>query len=442
LNQAFDNLSFTSEEWTPYIAVVSLVMLILILNYAKGFREFWSPLTLIAVIYGYYCCLGPYQAVTSGDTYDRLVNMRPFYVSALWGAFVSLLFYVIGFNANRASIRRPIQAFPPEALFTYGRNMLIIGFILFTISTGGNVAKLINPLDAQYVGQQGGSIANYLGLSLNFMIPGLALLFAYVVTTRNRILWFIIPFAISMGIFISLGFRYRLILLLGSMAIIYYYTVRKKPNLIVAPLAIFALIAFMGIINISRQYGAGLNTSKLEGGTSVKYYQSGLRESLIFQTSGAVIDIVPEKHPYAGFEPIWSTLLFPIPSAIFPEKKSSEYLFNALDAIYGKKVSQGAAMMAYGEYYLAFGWLGLMLGSFITGWFYKKLWIWYKSNHANPFVIVVYAVTVTYLYVIISRGYLPQVTMLFFFTVFPTFFVLWLAKKKYPFVRVKQSRSL
>ena len=427
-----DQFSFTPQELTPYIAILILVVFILITSYTKGFREFWSPLTIVAIIYGYYCCLGPYQAVSTGDTYDRLLNMRPFYVSAFWGGFVSLLSIMLGFYINQGPYKfRKVQSFPTAALLDYGRKAFLAGFILFTMSTGGNVGKLINPLDAEYVQQVGGSFGNYLGLSINFLIPGVTFLFTYFILTRKSLLWFLIAFAVTIGLFISLGFRYRLVLLLGSMAIVYYYTIRKKPNIIIASVGIVALIAFMGLINQTRQYGAGLNTKKLEEGNTTEYYESGLREALIFQTFGAVIDIVPERHPHAGLQPIWSTLIFPIPRALFPEKNSSDYLFDTLDAIYGKKISQGAAMMSYGEYYLAFGWTGIVIGSFLIGWFYKKLWFWYKVNYSNPFVIVVYAVAVTYLYVILSRGYLPQVTMLFFFTVFPAYFVLWLAKKKY-----------
>ena len=414
------------------MGIFLLVCIIFITNYSKGFREFWSPLTIVAVIYGYYCCLGPYQAVSSGDTYDRLLNMRPFYVSAFWGGFVSLLSIMAGFYLNQAHYSfRKMQDFHVHSLLDYGRKIFLAGFILFTLSTGGNVGNLINPLDAQYVEQVGGSFGNYLALSINFLIPAVTFLFAYFVLTRKSLIWFVIPFAVSMGLFISLGFRYRIVLLLGSMAIVYYYSIRKKPNLIVATVGIISLIVFMGLLNTTRQYGAGLDTKKLEESSTTDYYESGLREALIFQTSGAVIDIVPARHPHAGLQPLWSTLLFPIPSALYPGKNSSEYLFDTLDAIYGENVSEGSAMMSYGEYYLAFGWPGIVIGSFLIGWFYKKLWVWYKLNSSNPFVIVVYAVSVTYLYVIFSRGYLPQVTMLFFFTVFPAYFALRLARKKY-----------
>lgn len=427
-----DQFGFTQQELIPYIGILILVLFILITSYTKGYREFWSPLTIVAIIYGYYCCVGPYQAVSTGDTYDRLLNMRPFYVSAFWGGFVSLLSIMLGFYFNQGHYKfGKVQSLPTDSLLKYGKKASLAGFILFTISTGGNVGKLINPLDAEYVEQVGGSFGNYLGLSLNFLIPGVTFLFAYCIMTRKSLLWFLILFVISIGIFITLGFRYRIVLLLGSMAIVYYYTMRKKPNIIVGTVGILALIVFMGLINMTRQYGSGLDTTKLGEGNTTAYYESGLREALIFQTSGAVIDIVPERHPHAGLQPIWSTLLFPIPRALFPEKKSSDYLFDTLDAIYGEIVSQGAAMMSYGEYYLAFGWTGIIVGSFLIGWFYKRLWFWYQLNWSNPFVIVVYAVTVSYLYVILSRGYLPQVTMLFFFTVFPAYFVLRLARKKY-----------
>jgi oligosaccharide repeat unit polymerase len=423
---------FTSEEIIPFLGILFTILAILLAGYfSRDYRQFWSPLSIIAIIFGYYCCLGPYQAVESGDTFDRLINMRKYYPSALWGALISLLSYVAGFYLHGRSKPRLEAPFPTQTLFEYGKKTFLIGFILFTISTGGNVAKVINPLNAEYVEQVGGSFGNYLGLSLNFVIPGITLLFLYVVLTRQKLLWFIVPFAVAVGIFITLGFRYRLVLLLGSLAIVFYNARMKKPNLIVISVAIFLFIAFMGIINLSRQYGSGLNVKKLEGKNTEGYYKSGLRESLIFQTSGAIIDIVPQKHPHAGFQPIWSTIIFPIPSAIYKEKNSSEYLFSALDSIYGKKYSKGAAMMAYGEYYLAFGWIGIIVGGLLTGWFFRKLWNWYLVNSDNALVVTAYAVTVTYLYVILSRGYLPQVTNLFFFSVVPIYVVLRAARKKY-----------
>ena len=434
-----DNRWFTPAEAVPFFGILFTIVAVLVLSYFRNRTEFWSPLTIIMIIYAYYSCLGPYYAVTTGDTFDRLQNMRKFYESSLWGAWISLIAYIVGFWLHgRANRIRPVPNFSNEVIFIYGRRIFIVGFILFTISTGGNVARLINPLDAQYVQAVGGGLANYLGLSLNFVIPGITLLFLYYILTNRGLLWFAIPFLVSIGIFITLGFRYRLVLLFASMVIVYYYTKGRRPNVILISLAVFVFISLMGVINLSRQYGSGLNVAKLEDKDNEGYYASGLREAFIFQTSGAIIDIVPERHPYAGIQPVISTVLFPIPSAIYTGKNSAKYLFDALDAIYGKKASQGAAIMSYAEYYLAFGWIGIIVGCAAIGWFYRKLWNWYLANTGKPFAIAVYAITATYLYVIISRGYLPQVVNLFFFSVFPIYFALRQARKFYSPKRVQQ----
>src|SRR5690606_29891976 len=141
--------------------------------------------------------------------------------------------------------------------------------------------------------------------------------------------------------------------------------------------------------------------------------------------------LVPEEYDYVGFQPIISTLVFPIPRALYPQKSSAEYLFNFLDHLFGR-YGQGAAMMSFGEYYMAFGWPGLIIGSFLIGWFSRRLWNWFVANQRNPFVIATYICTVMYLYDVISRGYLPQVTMLFFFSGLRADAVEYVVKNKIP----------
>lgn len=421
----------TSAELVPFIGVFLCVVVILWYNYRKGYQYLWSPLSLLAIIFAYYILLGPYEAISSGRTSDRLLNMRPYYASAFWGAFVLIVSSIIGFHSNQQPTRREtLIQFPLEELFNYARIVWFAGFIFFTISTGGAITSLINPLDAEEVEAFGGSFHNYLGLSVNFLIPGVALMFSYCLAAKQRWVWFLAFTLLTVGLFISLGFRYRLVLLFGSLAIIYYLHAGRRPNILLA-LSIFLLfIVAMGIINESRTYGSGIDVSRLET-TKQSYFESGLNESRIFQTSGAVMDAVPEKIPYVGFTPIINTIFFPIPRIINPNKNSAEYLFTALDAIYGSTVSKGAAFMAYGEYYLAFGWFGIILGGFLIGWFFRGIWNYYLADQKNPLRMAVYAITVIYLYVIVSRGYMPQVAMLFFFSVFPVYIVRWRLRKKY-----------
>ncbi|MBT1705340.1 O-antigen polymerase, partial [Chryseosolibacter indicus] len=348
-------------------------------------------------------------------------------------ALISLLSISIGFNLNNQSGKVvEVFNFSDYLLSYYGRMLFFIGFGAFTISTKGNVGKLLNPLDAaDGVEKITGGFANYLNLALNIIIPGIALLFGYYVRTKKGKWWFLITFTLAFCLFVTLGFRYRIVLLVGSLAIIYYLLKQKRPNLIWSTICVFFFISFMGIMNLSRSYNRGLDLTKLQGKDTRGYYESGLQEAKIFQTSGAVLTLVPDKHPYVGLRPVIATLLFPIPSAIYTEKNSADYLFSVLDTIYSKKYSKGAAFLMYAEHFLALGWFGVVIGGFAIGWFFRKLWNWYLINRFNPLITVAYAITVIYLYVIISRGYLPQVTMLFFFTVFPIYLVINAIKRKF-----------
>jgi hypothetical protein len=427
---------FTPDELQPYSILTAIVLFVIINNYRKGFREFWSPITLICIVLAYYCVVGPYQAVEMGRTSDRLLEMRPFYTSAFWGAVVCLLSCIVGFQVNTraGTYSRLNMANVDPSLSYYGKRLFIIGFALFTVSVGGRVTNMINPLDAQDQEIQGGGLANYLNLSINFLIPAVTWLFVHFLRTRRGLLWLVITFVLATGIYTTLGFRYRIVLLVGALGISYYLTVKKRPNLIVLTVSFFAFIAAMGFIEMTRQYGSGLKLQNLEAkkNKNASYYDSGLKETGVFQTSGAVMHVIPDKLPFAGFEPVVQTLLFPIPKAFYPEKNSAEYLFSTLDVIYGKKLSQGAAILMFGEHYIAFGWIGIIMGGFLLGFFYKNLWVWFLANSDNPLVISAYAVTVIYLYVILSRGYLPQVTMLFFFSVYPVYYVIRKVKQRIP----------
>jgi hypothetical protein len=70
-----------------------------------------------------------------------------------------------------------------------------------------------------------------------------------------------------------------------------------------------------------------------------------------------------------------------------------------------------------------FGFAGLVIGCVLLGLLLKLVWRWFLRHRENPLAVVVYAVFFSYIYVIISRGYLPQVVMLFMFTVFPLYYI-------------------
>src|SRR5690606_24513834 len=238
-----------------------IMTFLFLIRRSAGRLWIWSPLSVLCVIYFYYLVLGPVQAIFTDRTTERLVEMRPYYSAALLGGLVSLVSICIGYIANRKKMKT-IAPVPDQDkwLRYYGKWITMLGFILFTISTKGNIAQLINPLDAQSVPDRaGGSFANYLNLSVNFLITGTTLLFIHFLRTKKGLLWFAIPFVLALGIYTSIGFRYRIILLLGSIVASYYLTKRVRLSALVAMAGVILLITLMGLINLTRSYNRGLN---------------------------------------------------------------------------------------------------------------------------------------------------------------------------------------
>lgn len=388
--------------------------------------EFWSPPLFLAAIYVYYVILGPLLSVLSGATYDRLIDMREFYASGWTGALVGLVSWVIGYIARggRRDPRPPMPSvMPTDRLRKIGIGLNVSGMTAFLITAGISAIWLINPLagadEPTGSGGYSGAFANYLALAVNLLIPGCLLLFLLWLRGGGG-LWIVgLWTAVAMGIYTSLGFRYRLVLLAAGFSFIYYIERKTRPNLLLLAGVATTFIAVMGFIGNHREYGRGLRIE--ESQTSFAESLSvGFGETGIFATSGAVIDHVPEATPHALFAPLVQTVLMPVPSALFPGKATNGYLLEAIMTIYGPKNYEGAAYMLFGEWYLAFGWAGVILVYGLLGWACRFLWEWFSVRQSDPMAVVVYGASLPFIYVIMSRGYLPGVTMMFFYTVFPT----------------------
>jgi hypothetical protein len=70
------------------------------------------------------------------------------------------------------------------------------------------------------------------------------------------------------------------------------------------------------------------------------------------------------------------------------------------------------------------GWPGVVTGYLLLGLLYRRIWNGFMVRRADPLVQVVTALALAYLYVLVSRGYLPQVVMLAVFTVLPPLLLL------------------
>jgi hypothetical protein len=92
----------------------------------------------------------------------------------------------------------------------------------------------------------------------------------------------------------------------------------------------------------------------------------------------------------------------------------------------------GAAMPFYAEWYVAFGWTGLVISSFLVGFLCKRLWVWFLQRRDDKLVILIYTTTLGFLYFFFSRGYTPIMTLNFVCGLLPFFlFYGWLRRKAF-----------
>lgn len=389
----------------------------------------FQPPVVLSVVFLFYTVLGPLNALLLGDFIDRGVNLRYGFGIAWQGAAIAFSSFLVGYGLLRHRLppAKLTTSFNPRQAWRLGRSLNITAIFLFALISGPRVLILLNPFTARQTelvssGLDFGPFANYASLAINLLIPGILLMVAAWVKNRLNSIEIVLWFLTAAGIYTSIGFRYRLALLLSGMLILWFLGRGRQPSALLVIPAIIGLLAMAGLIGLTRKYGEGLDLENLKGLGFWEIVFSSFGESNIFLTSGGVMSFVPSSIPYVGITPLINTILFPIPSILLGNKNSADYILSATSVVYNSDVfNSGSAFLNYAEYFMMAGWPGLVSGYLLLGCIYRHLWLWFCLRSGEPVAQVAYVCTVVYLYVVVSRGYLPQVFMLFCFTVLPLF---------------------
>jgi len=430
-----DPSQLTFEEAAMVLGLVGLIVYEAFQAYrSRRWVSVYRPTLVVAVIIGWYALLSPLQQLFStGAAISRGLNHRDFLLSGWTGALVFYGALLVGFHmAPRLKPPRcMILQCRTESIHALGLRLCLVGVGMFSLVAGAGFLALLNPFraasaidEAAAVGLDLGFFSNYFNLSVNLFIPGICLMTAAWLRQRLHTTTLLCWFLVSAGIYTSLGFRYRLVLLVIPMLLLWFMARSKRPPMALLALFLTGFMVINSIIGSTRTYGRGLDLSLLEG-RSVQDLtgDSGLGEQGVFFATAGVIHQAPELAPFVGATPLVSTLLFPIPRGLFPAKPEAEYVRDALDTLYGRIYSPGGAFLNYAEYYLIAGWPSLIAMSMALGWLLRRLWNWFLWRQDEPFAQVIYLLSASYLYMVISRGYMPQVVMLFMFTVAPLYWL-------------------
>ena len=200
----------------------------------------------------------------------------------------------------------------------------------------------------------------------------------------------------------------------------YYLWRKRRPNLWVWSPVMLLFIGAMGWIGATRNYWGGLSLDRVEGQNFEDFVTSGFSESGIFVTTCQVIDAVPRNVPHTWGDPFWVALTYPIPRSFWPNKPTSATL-DTIAMAFGTEgaAAAGLAVPYFGEWYVAFGWLGIVGSSLIFGWLTRKLWDWYQQRDRDKLALVIYAVGLGLIYFAFSRGFIAATILNFSFSMLP-----------------------
>jgi hypothetical protein len=296
----------------------------------------------------------------------------------------------------------------------------VVALVTWSALSGRAFASLFLPgLLTESSTEVTGESYNYLFLTMEWLVPSFLLLVSSH-GLRNRPLRYLY-FGTIFLIYFSIGFRYRLVILVVSAGIIYFVRRQIRPRLsqVIAVLVVVFFVA--GYVGQARDFfrTGGLSGSA-EVGSSRGLFESARADTRIFEGFMAVMDAVPRRIDHAGLEPLTYVFVLPIPRQIWREKPHPEYLSKIPESFSTRGSSAaGAAIPNFGEYYLAFGWVGLVVGSMMFGLGARALWAFYREGPDNPFIQVIFAISVPFLFQVITRGYLAQIVQEWAFFVGP-----------------------
>ena len=388
----------------------------------KGYRsrsplELWSPLLVFSAVYMYYFLIGPLSARALGLT--RVIN-----VDASSNYYLGWLAGIAGLGSVILGFRTPIErsiGVGPRLIAPNPKTISTIGWCCLFLGAFGMISWVIGGTEGV-----GGAFSNYV-----FRLTDLLLVYYATMIWRYRtrpimaLLWVGIPFALADIGFMQIGFRGPIVMHAIAVVFLWYIVRDERPRIWTVLAGGFGIIVFSGLMVLTRTYFSGLNLEALSGRSFADVLYGGVSDSITFGALSMVIARVPSMFGFAHFEFLLVAITFPIPRALWPDKPYPEYLTTIQYCVDANLDTDGSGMAVphIGEYYLAFGWPGIIVCCFIFGLFCRWMWRWFLQSRDNPLVLVTYAAFCGWLFQVTHRCHLAGAFSGFCLMIVPCFII-------------------
>ena len=423
-------MNLNINELILIFAIFALNLYVLLKSFnSKFWIKAFQPQVFISLNILYYCVFGPLVYLYSGRSFFRNLETSPYYI---WGWIGTLVFYLpnlIGYyflSPKYPSEFIKKKTINLKSMFNIGLILTLVSYLSFLIIRGRTALdylSLFGSFNAVISSgfQQGynfGELNNIFLEGVNILIPGIILMFiSLCYSGKNKTFTYgIIYFTISL--FISIGFRSRVIMLLIPCYFIYYFSKNRKPPVLLSTFYASILLTASSFIEITRVYFAGLDITKFDFDLN-KLFVTAFMESNTFITSSVIFETIPRELPFIGTRPLLEAIVKFTHLIGLGDKFNEPYYTEIITMIYGAKDAEGAAHLGFAEYYLMGGWIGLIISGLLFGYFLKRLWIWFLCSPEDYMRQAIYFTSIGFLYMVFSRGFMPQIFTFYIFLIGP-----------------------
>lgn len=405
----------SNDHIIPIIFLLVITFLIFLRAGIKG--EKWRNnvvFTWTLLVYLQYVLFTPLYFYINGRTSIIGTYITDYYATGFFCSWLAIISIGIGYFIKKYPQKQVVQQYekvienPEKAISILF--YVTYGIVLGNMALGGiNIQNVFLGSDVVGLGAEGASY--YLQNFTDSLVTILLLAFLFNFPRKKILLWL----ALSFFLFSILGFRYRIILTLFGILLI--LILRKKITTQMVIGGFLLAVFFMYVIMFST---ANRNILIHRAYDELKFDPTEYDVETIFdQSRGALADMCIYKlynDPYKGARYDYGLTMFGyifvrmIPRFIYPNKDDLypppqlAITLSAYDAFWAKY--SGEATLSIGAMFIAWGWLGIIIGHFLWGVLLRRYCS--KLNLNNNLSCISFLVLALVSFQWITRGYFPQ----------------------------------
>ncbi len=425
-----------------FVDVICFSVVIALYSYyiLKVRADILDPITIITVIYSMLYFLTPIYDIVTGNHYWFGYNLFPYGIKssviALAGYVSFYLFYVFGITNKRSDeieekagstfdrTERTDSTFSTAILIFYF--FAVVANLFYLLRSGyGNILYI---LTMGLMGSGNSNITQQASIGFismfSYCLPTLVLL--YWEYGKNKILTFVM-FMLMFMLQVTRGFRFLVVQIIVSFAAYYYISRKKRPKvrqLILWAVVLMIPVLLMTIFRDAVRSGTGIGITAISFTALKDAVEDAITDNFrIYNNFYGVVHMVPARFEFVYFRQIViGTIVMMIPRIIWPGKISSQAGVD-LDQIVGIRLKNtGQAYPGLGEYYYAFGIIGVIGFMAIYG-------IWMRSvkdrymDSSDPLDTIVFSVLMASNLQLLIRGYTPSNVWYLIFSLLPVLMI-------------------